>query len=65
MKAEAIDRLGNNAIIECTECKKPFIVSRPPIYKKPRNCPHCGKTRGHMNDLNIISIDVNDEGGAA
>lgn len=52
-----IDRLGNNAAIACPDCNGVFIVSRPPIYKKPRVCPHCGKAQAKMTELNIITVE--------
>jgi DNA-directed RNA polymerase subunit RPC12/RpoP len=38
-----IDRAGNNAVVTCAACEKPYLAA--PIPKSGRACPHCGKTR--------------------
>ncbi len=43
-EATIADKLGNNVLVDCTNCKLDYIVGSPPIYRKPRACPHCGKT---------------------
>jgi hypothetical protein len=55
MEAKVIDHLGNNAVVECTACSKPYIVSS--FYKKPRQCPHCGKTQALMEKGGKVIIE--------
>jgi hypothetical protein len=55
MEAKVIDKLGNNAIVECTVCNKPYVVSS--FYKKPRVCPHCGNTQALMEKGGKITVE--------
>lgn len=45
MEVSIIDSLGNNVLVECCECHEPYIVGPSSIYRKPRVCPHCGKSQ--------------------
>jgi hypothetical protein len=56
MEAKVLDTLGNNAIVECSECDKPYLVSS--FYSSPRPCPHCGKTKASMaKGTKVITIE--------
>lgn len=55
MEAQVIDHLGNNAAIVCTACDKVYIVSS--FYRKPRVCPHCGKTQALMEKGGKVTIE--------
>ena len=67
MTPHVIDLFGNNAIIVCPKCEKPFIVSSWMEQKKgPRVCPHCNYPAGipfatakdAWQDLNVAKIRV-------
>jgi hypothetical protein len=65
MEPKVIDRAGNNAVIECNACGKPYLV--PPIPKSGRTCPHCGKTRATigMKKGDPVHVEAVDDRGAA
>jgi hypothetical protein len=42
--AHIIDGKGNNAVVACPACKKPYLVPGQWNWKKPRPCPHCGQS---------------------
>lgn len=43
-----IDHHGNNYVVACIDCGKPYLLSGF-IHRKGRDCPHCGKTRAILN----------------
>lgn len=45
MEPKILDKIGNNAIVVCSECDKVYLVSGFYNNKKPRKCPHCEKTQ--------------------
>jgi len=58
MEVSVMDRLGNNALVECSECNEPYIVGSPPIYRKPRVCPHCGRTQAIREDDGTLKMEL-------
>jgi Zn finger protein HypA/HybF involved in hydrogenase expression len=61
MIPEVKDKVGNNAIVVCTNCKTHFLVSGFHHHKNGRVCPHCGKTRASISmrgqDLKIEPVE--------
>jgi uncharacterized protein (DUF983 family) len=41
-----LDKFGNNAVLACPACEKPYLTTG--ILKKGRPCPHCGKSRAFI-----------------
>ena len=58
MEIGTLDKLGNNYLVECCECQQPYIVGSKPIYRKPRACPHCGKSQTIREDDGTLKMEL-------
>lgn len=39
-----IDKFSQAGIVLCIRCERPYVISKLRNERKPRSCPHCGKS---------------------